>query len=45
MHVLKFLNENIGIRFVMGDFNVGVGTYQNVKGGDNVTSLDLIHDS
>ena len=45
VRVLTFLNKKIGIGFIMGDFNDGIGTYQNVKGDDNVMVLDLIYDS
>ena len=43
--MLTLLNEKIGICLVIGDFNDGTGTYQNVEGVDNVMLLDLIHDS
>ena len=30
---------------VVGDFNVGVGTHQNVEVDDNVMVIDLMHES
>ena len=37
--------ENIGKVLVMGDFNVRLGTYQNVEVNDNVRVSNLMHDS
>ena len=37
--------QNIGNVLVMGDFNVRLGTYQNVEINDDVRVSNLMHDS